>query len=179
MQQDKTTNADSVEIIESKYWQWIKGDLIGDVVTFKDTDDQWINFNEGGRIAVGLRDEFLINLDVDIAGELAPNRPTGIDPLGISNKSNKVPPKITVATKTPIRILFDKQKKNNKIKLILEFPVNIPQYDMHELMTTSFGEDEVNTELTDFILDQLSTTDITECLNQSIKSLIESKYKSE
>ena len=31
----------------------------------------------------------------------------------------------------------------------------------------------------DFILDQLSTTDISDCLNQSVESLIESKYKGE
>jgi hypothetical protein len=169
-----------VETQEPEYWQWIKGDLIGDVVTFKDTDDSYINFNEGGRIAIGLKDEFLQSLDSDIAGEFI-TTPSKNDPLNSSIEPSVIyaqKPGLAIS-KSPIRILFDKQKKNNKIKLILEILINIPQYDMHELMTTSFGEEEVNTELTDFILDQVSTADITECLNQSIKSLIESKYKSE
>ena len=46
-------------------------------------------------------------------------------------------------------------------------------------MSTSFDADEVNTELFDFILDQLAKDDISVCLNKSIKSLIKSKYKSE
>ena len=50
---------------------------------------------------------------------------------------------------------------------------------MYEIMSTSFDIDEVNNELKDFILDQLSTTDISDCLNQSVESLIESKYKGE
>jgi hypothetical protein len=184
MQKENSTEDTSIEMSKPEYWQWIKGDLIGDVVTFKDTDDSYINFNEGGRIAIALRDEFLQSLDPDIAGEFIKPILTN-DPLNSSIKSvqngtpkTQIEPPPSVV-KSPIRILFDKQKKNNKIKLILEFPVNIPQPEMYELMSTSFDIDEVNSELTDFILDQLSTTDITECLNQSIKSLIESKYKSE
>jgi hypothetical protein len=179
MQQENTTN-DSDEVIESKHWQWIKGDLIGDVVTFKDTDDQWINFNEGGRIAIGLKDEFLISLDTDIAGALMPNTAIGIDPLGISKQSSIAPPlKIATITKSPIRLLFDKQKKNDTTNLVLEFPVNIPPKGMYGLMSTSFDETEVITELKKFILDQLSKDDISECLTKGIESLIESKYKEE
>ena len=32
------------------HYQWIKGDTSGDVVTIKDTDDKWINFNEPSKI---------------------------------------------------------------------------------------------------------------------------------
>ena len=80
---------------------------------------------------------------------------------------------------SPIRVLFNKQKKNNKVKLILEFPVNIPVKGVYELMSTSFDKDEVNEQLQSFILDQLPEDEITDCLFDSIKSLIESKYKGE
>jgi hypothetical protein len=179
MQHENITDDDSVEITESKHWQWIKGDLTGDVVTFKDTDDKWINFNEGGRIAIGLKDEFLVNLDADIAGALIPQNSIGVDPLGVSKQSNIAPLKSATQIKSPIRLLFDKQKKNNKIDLVLEFPVNVPPKGMYDLMSTSFESDEVKTELKNFILDQLSKDDITDCLNNSIESLIESKYKGE
>ena len=82
-------------------------------------------------------------------------------------------------TISPIRILFNKQKKNNKVKLLLEFPVNIPTKAIYELMSTSFDSTEVNEQLYSFILDQLSEDEIKECLTDSIKSLIESKYKGE
>ena len=88
-----------------------------------------------------------------------------------------IPPQNT--TTSPIRVLFNKQKKNNKVKLLLEFPVNIPPKGIYELMSTSFDKDEVNEQLYSFIIDQLSQAEITECLQDSIKSLIESKYKGE
>ena len=159
------------------HWQWIKGDDSGNVVTFKEEGSQWITFNEGGRIATGLRDEFLQPLDADVAGEFI-KTPTSHDPLNASSQALSIPEPVA-KVKSPIRILFDKQKKNTKIKLTLEFPVNIPAKGMYEIMSTSFDIGEVNNELKDFILDQLSTTDISDCLNQSVESLIESKYKGE
>ena len=163
---------DSV-IEDAQHWQWIKGDDSGNVVTIKNVDDKWIHFHEGGRLAKDLKEEFLQLLDSDLAGEFI-------------NKTIKVgqPPSQTVVeipTKqiSPIRVLFNKQKKNNKVKLLLEFPVNIPSKDLYELMSTSFDKEEVSKHLESFILDQLSQGEINDCLFDSIKSLIESKYKSE
>ena len=34
------------EVHENKYWQWVKGEKSGDVVTIKNIDDKWINFND-------------------------------------------------------------------------------------------------------------------------------------
>jgi hypothetical protein len=183
MQKENSTDEAPVEINKPEYWQWIKGDLIGNVVTFKDTDDSYINFNEGGRITIDLRDEFLQKLDGDIAGEFIGTDSIETDPLNISGNltRNDLPLQTDTLAKviTPIRVLFDKQKKNDKVKLILEFPVNIPPKGIYDLMSTSFDADEVKDELKDFILDQLSTDNITDCLNQSVESLIESKYKDE
>jgi len=179
MQKENNTDDISIEVSKPEYWQWIKGDLIGEVVTIKDIDDSYINFNEGGRIAIGVKDEFLKSLDPDLAGEFVKTT-TINDPLGISktNSPTKLPEPIA-KIKSPIRVLFDKQKRNNKVKLILEFPVNIPPIGMYGLMNTSFDAGEVKDELKDFILDQLSKNNINDCLNQSVESLIESKYKGE
>ena len=46
-------------------------------------------------------------------------------------------------------------------------------------MSTAFDKEEVNEQLHDFIVDQLDGDEITDCLFDSIKSLIESKYKGE
>jgi len=169
------------EVTDSTYFQWIKGDDTGRVVTIKDIDDQWINFNEGGRLAKDLKDEFIKSLEEDIAKEFVKTEPPKI-PLGNPNTANKVMNNVTPVLDThpsPIRVLFDKQKKCNKVKLVLDFPVKIPSKEIYELMSTSFDNDEVNQELHDFISDQLSEDEIIDCLFDSIKSLIESKYKAE
>ena len=168
------------DVAITKHWQWIKGDLSGDIVTFKDEGPLWITFNEGGRIATDLRDEFLQQLDPDIAGEFVKPNTIGIDPLNTSikptvNASSNV--EIPAKQASPIRVLFNKQKKNDKVKLTLQFPVNIPPNGIFNLMSSSFDADEVRDELQSFILDQLSEDEILDCLHSSVQSLIESKYK--
>tara|TARA_R110000851_G_scaffold299586_1_gene455590 strand:+ start:1180 stop:1731 length:552 start_codon:yes stop_codon:yes gene_type:complete len=183
MEKDKIET--TAEITKPIYWQWIKGDESGNVITFKDEGAEWITFNEGGRIATELRDEFLQQLDSDIAGEYI-NTSNAIDPLnvgGAPRSTQEITGDVIIpaldTTPSPIRILFDKQKKNNKVKLILEFPINIPSIEIYDLMSTSFDSEEVNEELQSFILDQLSKDEISDCLFNSIISLIQSKYKGE
>tara|TARA_B100000780_G_scaffold216666_1_gene156011 strand:+ start:231 stop:773 length:543 start_codon:yes stop_codon:yes gene_type:complete len=180
MQKDNTEEEVKLKV----YWQWIKGDESGNIVTFKDEGPVWIKFNEGGRIATELRDEFLQILDSDIAGEFVNSNTGEIDPLNIGgsqlviNTKNEIPTTAQTST-SPIRVLFNKQKKNSKVKLVLDFPVNIPTKGIYELMSTSFDSDEVNEELKSFILDQLSQDEILDCLHDSVQSLIEGKYKAE
>ena len=100
---------------------------------------------------------------------------TSVEPI---TKSDPIIPALDT-TPSPIRVLFNKQKKNNKVKLLLEFPVNIPTKGVYELMSTSFDKEEVNEQLQSFILDQLSEDEILDCLHNSVQSLIESKYKGE
>ncbi len=188
MQKNNTEETQQEEVQERKYYQWIKGDQSGVVVTIKEEDTNWITFNEGGRLATEFRSEFLQELDSDIAGEFVntPSSPN-VDPLNQSATpsvntqkiTGDVPiPALNTAT-SPIRVLFNKQKKNNKVKLLLEFPVNIPTKGVYELMSTSFDKEEVNEQLQSFILDQLSEDEILNCLHNSVQSLIESKYKGE
>lgn len=170
---------ESTEVKDTVYYQWIKGDNSGNVVTIKDIDDKWINFNEGGRLSKDLQDEFIQRLDGDIAGEFV-KQPASNDPLNVSVPQKDTPIKTVLpTTPSPIRVLFNKQKKNNKVKLLLEFPVNIPQKAVYDLMSTSFDKDEVDDVLQSFILDQLSEDEILDCLHNSVQSLIESKYKGE
>jgi len=185
MQKDNTKETSEEQTSEVKHWQWIKGDQSGSVVTIKDEDANWITFNEGGRLATEFRSEFLQELDSSIAGEFINTPNSIVDPLNQSatppQTVAKVADDVLIPTKqiSPIRVLFNKQKKNNKVKLLLEFPVNIPSKDLYELMSTSFDKEEVNEQLQSFILDQLSEDEILDCLHNSVQSLIESKYKGE
>ena len=181
MQKDNIKETLQEESNEPLHWQWIKGDDIGNVVTIKNEDDKWINFNNGTRLAKDLKSEFIKQLDSDIAGELLKTQSsTAMTPSTTVQKvSGDIPIPALDTTPSPIRVLFNKQKKNNKVKLILEFPVNIPVKGVYELMSTSFDLTEVNEQLQSFILDQLSEDEILDCLHNSVQSLIESKYKAE
>jgi hypothetical protein len=187
MQKDNIEETPQEEVQELKYYQWIKGDQSGSVVTIKEEDSNWITFNEGGRLATEFRSEFIQELDSDIAGEFINTPNSTVDPLNQSATPSVNTQKITGdvpipaldTTPSPIRVLFNKQKKNNKVKLLLEFPVNIPTKGVYELMSTSFDKEEVNEQLQSFILDQLSEDEILDCLHNSVQSLIESKYKAE
>ena len=168
---------------EIEYLQWIKGDAIGDVVTISHADNEWIYFNEGSRISVSLKNEYLGTIDAELASTLMGSIVTSIDPLNTSAAPTAIVPTqteqsvISPPEKTPIRILFDKQKKNNKTKLILEFPVNTPNKSIFDLMISSFEPSEVNKELNDFILEQLDVDQIMDSLNDSILKLIKDTYK--
>ena len=116
MQKIKTEDLSKTEVIEKTYYQWIKGDDSGLVITIKEEDDQWIYFNEGGRLSKDLKSEYIQELDSDIAGEFVETKPSGIDPLNVSvtpeikNENANVP---QIDTPSPIRVLFNKQKKWN------------------------------------------------------------------
>jgi len=154
--------------------QWIKGDKIGTVETISSTEGEWTIFNSGGRISTNLIGEFL--------------QPVEGEPLDFDNVPSPSPalkkaaeiykekvPQKTVSS--PIRTLFDKQKKNDKIKLNLSFPIEIPKKAIYEIISSSFDLDEVNNELESFIKDQINDDLIYDSLFDSIKELISTRYK--
>ncbi len=164
-----------MENTEEVKLQWIKGDKFGTVETVKGIDNEWTLFNSGGRIATNLIPEFL--------------EPVNGEPLDFNNASptksvlkkaakvykEKVPTQ--EATSSPIRTLFDKQKKNDKIKLNLTFPIEVPKKAIYEIISSSFDADEVNDELESFIKNQISDDLILDSLFDSITELIKTRYK--
>lgn len=162
----------SMENTEEVKLQWIKGDKFGTVETIKGTDNEWTLFNSGGRIATNLIPEFL---------EPVNGEPLDFDPPTPALKKaaevykQKVPTQEVISS--PIRTLFDKQKKNDKIKLNLTFPIEVPKKAIYEIISSSFDSEEVNDELESFIKDQISEDLILDSLFDSIKELIKTRYK--
>lgn len=146
--------------------QWIKGDKIGAVDTVKGEEGEWTLFESGGRIATSLIPEFLQT----VVGE----------PLDFGTPAVQAPIKQTKTvssnTQSPVRTLFDKQKKNDKIKLTLTFPVEVPNKDIYNIISGSF-EEECSKELESFIKDQVSEDLIRNTLIESITQLIANRYK--
>lgn len=163
-----------MENTEEVNLQWIKGDKFGSVETVEGTEGEWTVFKNGGRIATNLLNEFLepingLPLDFD--------PPTPALTKAAEVYKEKVPTQ-EVST-SPIRTLFDKQKKNDKIKLNLTFPIEVPKKAIYEIINSSFDEEEVNDELESFIKDQISEDLILDSLLDSIKELIKSRYKTD
>ncbi len=152
--------------------QWIKGDKFGSVETVESTKDEWTIFKSGGRIATNLLSEFLEPLD----GEpLDFDPPTPALEKAVKAYKEKMPPQ--EVTTSPIRTLFDKQKKNDKVKLNLSFPIDVPKKAIYEIISSSFDGEEVNDELESFIKNQISEDLILDSLFDSIKELIKTRYK--
>ena len=161
-----------MENTEEVNLQWIKGDKFGSVETVESTEGEWTIFKNGGRIATNLLSEFLEPID----GEpLDFNPPTPALTKAAEVYKEKSPPK--KETSSPIRTLFDKQKRNDKVKLNLTFPIEVPKKAIYEIISSSFDSEEVNDELESFIKNQISEDLILDSLFDSNKELIKTRYK--
>lgn len=161
-----------MENTEELKLQWIKGDKMGTVETVVGTEGEWTIFESGGRVSTGLIGEFLSPID----GEPLDFTPSQITVPQTGPVQDNTPT-VSTNTSSPIRTLFDKQKKNDKIKLTLSFPIEVPKEAIYEIISSSFDLDEVNDELESFIVDQISDDFVKDSLMESIKELISTRYK--
>lgn len=152
--------------------QWIKGDKIGNVEKVVSQDNEWTTFEGGSRIATELINEFMIPIE----GE----------PLDLSMSTETQRPKVqrhTAARKTetlqvsPIKTLFDKQKKTDKVDLKFSFSINVPTKEIFDIISMTFDKDEVIVELDSFISSQINSELLKDTLRTSIEELIANRYK--
>ena len=160
-----------MENTEEVNLQWIKGDKFGSVETVESTEGEWTIFKNGGRIATSLLSEFLEPIDGEPL-DFSPPTPALIKAAEVYKE--KVTPQKAITS--PIRTLFDKQKKNYKVKLNLSFPIDVPKKAIYEIISSSFDSEEVNDELEVFIKNQISEDLILDSLFDSIKELIKTRY---
>lgn len=153
--------------------QWIKGDKVPNVEKVVSQDGEWTLFESGSRIATNLIHEFMLPiegepLDFDIADAIQP----------IQNNVNNQAVKTQVKKyDNPIRTLFNKQKKTDKVDLKLNFSINVPTKDIFSIISMTFDEDEVVMELDSFISDQIDASFIKDTLRTAIEELIDTRYK--
>tara|TARA_R100000005_G_C4878939_1_gene131560 strand:+ start:152 stop:646 length:495 start_codon:yes stop_codon:yes gene_type:complete len=157
-------------IEEPQRLQWIKGDKFGNVETVDKEDGEFTVFKSGGKIYTNLIPEFLTS-DID-AG------------MHVESTPSKLPPPVDISTESPtkvetsaLRTLLDKQKKLDKVPMGISFSVNIPKKKIIDVLESTFDPEELHKELEDFIGDQLDTEVILNTVKDSIKILIQEKYK--
>lgn len=164
-----------METIEPIKLQWIKGDKIGNVETVKGSEAEWTLFESGARISSSLINEFMIPVSssdpVLDFGSVISEVPQ------FQNKKESKSSTKENSTKSPIRILFDKQKNTDDVTLSLSLNITIPKKDIFDIMSVSFEEEEVIKELWSFIADQIKDETVKETIKFGISSLIEERYK--
>ena len=145
--------------------QWIKGDKFGDVETVDKEEGEFTLFQGGGKIFTNLIPEFLTeNID------------TEMNVLEAPTKTKETPIKKEVET-SPLRILLDKQKKLDKVPMGISFSINIPKKNVIEVLESTFDPEELHEELEKFIEDQLDIETVLSTIKDSVKILIQEKYK--
>jgi hypothetical protein len=161
--------------------QWIKGDKIGNVEIVKNKDNEWTTFKSGTRIASNLINEFMIPLEGEpldfnyqqpIPNNTLDKNGLGSPPISETGKLNT-----DKKVDNPIKTLFNKQKKTDSVSLTLTFSVNVPTKDIFDIISMTFDEDEVLTELNSFISNQIEENVLKDTLKTSIEDLIQNKFK--
>lgn len=156
--------------------QWIKGDKIGNIEKISKQDGEWTVFESGSRIATDLINEFMLPIE----GALFDLNPPS-ELIGSNNPSPRTT-EVQVSAKpikeNPIKTLFDKQKKTDKVDLKLTFSINVPAKDIFDIISMTFDEDEVIAELDSFISAQIDQGILKDTLRTSIEELIKKRYKS-
>ena len=159
--------------------QWVKGDKIGNIEKVSSQDNEWTIFQSGSRISTGLIHEFMIPIEGEPLS-FDPTQPVlegptgsvgpGPHPAGISESAKS-------AKENPIKTLFNKQKKTDKVDLKLSFSINVPAKDIFDIISMTFDEEEVITELDSFISNQIDPSILKDTLRTSIEELIINRYK--
>jgi hypothetical protein len=168
---------DNSTSIQELSLQWIKGDKIGNIEKVSSQDNEWTIFQSGSRIATGLIHEFMIPIE-DEPLNFDPTQPALDGPRGTTGPGPH-PTGITVEQQkdNPIKTLFNKQKKTDKVDLKLTFSINVPAKDIFDIISMTFDEDEVIAELDSFISNQIDSGILKDTLRTSIEELISNRYK--
>lgn len=156
--------------------QWIKGDKIGNVESVVTQNAEWTNFQSGSRIATPLINEFMIPIEGEPLELTQANETFDLDKPKLSKTANNTTNQNT-NKENPIKTLFNKQKKTDDINLNLSFSIKVPTRDIFNIISMTFGEDEVAMELDSFISEQIDEHILKDTLRESIKELVADRYK--
>jgi hypothetical protein len=186
-----------------KYYEWNTTSRAGRVEVYLAEDDNTIYFESGqmvpkDRIDMELRqiDEVIYNQKSQFqSNETAPNildqttdwnAILGNDPALLQQLNERpveqptiVAPVQIVAEQNPIKIILDKQKKTQKLTLLIDFELEVPTSKVLELLDVMFEREEVIDEIIKSATEKINTPAVTDKLTESIKEKIESLFVGE
>jgi hypothetical protein len=166
----------TVDEIRSIYsnmeFQWIKGDDVGSIESYKNVaavgDDFFVEFVSGKRMNTNLLDEFLMyypappKRDLGISAEFVEiNKPSSVTSIVYSDS-----PVRNQSDESPIYKLLKKQKKNS-VEVSIKLKLNLPSKELYGVLSSSF--DDAEKEIIDFVLSGVDIDDIKASLADSIR----------
>lgn len=166
----------TVDEIRSIYsnmeFQWIKGDDMGSIESYKNVasvgDDFFVEFSSGKRMNTNLLDEFLMyypappKQDLGISAEYVEiNKPSSVTSIVYSDSSSG-----NQSDESPIYKLLKKQKKNS-VEVSIKLKLNLPSKELYGVLSSSF--DDAERDIIDFVLSGVDIDDIKASLADSIK----------
>ena len=154
-------------LLDIDTYQWVKGDHVGTVETIKDSDNEWISFQSGRRIAIGLINEYMIP---------------------IQNEKEKLNFNETVKVEKPAQVVIpktlpEKKKKSHLYDIIENIKVkeqysstfninyNLPKKDMINILISSYDEEEVLNALKQYVLDQIDANNIQKDIDKKFSDI--------
>ena len=147
---------------DKKYYQWKAGLNIGNVEVYVAELNDVIWFESGKTCPKDRFDELLIEIseqEYNIQSEKTRDfiQPVIEEVTAYNNipLGNPEPPKKEA---NPIRIILDKQKKLDNIKINYPVFIELPSKKVIEFLTMMFDEDEVTEEITKFILEKIDAS---------------------
>ena len=84
-----------------------------------------------------------------------------------------------VVEQNPIKIILDKQRKTQKLTLLIDFELEVPTAKVLELLDLMFDREEVIDEIIKSATEKINTPAVTEKISESIKEKIESLFPGE
>lgn len=161
-------------------YQWIKGDNTGTIEQYVSASDGFIFFESGRRINAELLNEFMMQVhsDADLLNIEQPKVKTRKDveaETGLQFEDDNKEPVKRVEQENPIVKLLKKQSKNNKIKITLEFDVNVPKKEVMSLLQESFEEDIIQ-EVVNFSKSKLNKKEIVDKVYSQLEEHIKMYY---
>jgi hypothetical protein len=162
----------SIQSTETKWFQWIKGDDMGAIETYRDVassgDDFFLTFASGKRMNINLVDEFLMyypappKQDLGIRAEYTEiHKPSSVTSI-VYNDS----PQRNESDESPIYKLLKKQKKNS-VEVGIKLKLNLPSKELYGVLSSSF--DDAEKEIIEFVLSGVDIEDIKASLADSIR----------
>ncbi len=172
------------EFFQSKDFQWLKGDQMGNIEKFKaiEKDDStgliFISFRSGGRMNVELVQEYMDvfpsqNIDFSALATSQVNpatQPTAEVSTQSKKKTNSV--SSIQLSESPIYSLLKKQK-TNWVNVNITLKLNLPSKNLYGVLTSSF--EDADREIVNFVTEGIDIEDIKAALGESILTYYDKK----
>jgi len=173
------------EFLETKDFQWLKGDQMGNIERYKSIEQDestgmiFVNFGSGGRINVELIQEYMDIFPAQSVDYLS----QAIEVPKLQQPQTQSHPKVQTSKQrntvssieledSPIYTLLKKQKPN-WVNVSISLKLNLPTKNLHGVLTSSFEDAE--SEIVNYVTEGIDIEDIRAALADSILAYYDKK----